>query len=301
MSEINFTTGSIAVFIRIPLEAKIGKFKSFLYAQNKVPNITWSLWAPIIETASDCDFDQFLKELYQIKYEPITELTTDDTTALERLFKMKDSGDSHYRILSDVITYLQRESQYQEICQRKPDAITATLSNTYWQLCHDDEAIYDILDEYYAGQEDVTLDTESVYAVADYTIKKIFSSFEFIKNYISAWNRNDLHVMYKTANQVLKKYDRTDKFDELYELIKDKSSSWVYSSYHKQFVFLDDKNIGHTDGVLAFVANRFDYLKWEYIPISEYAKCDEFIQQHIKVKGANSEKQSLGQFKRDKS
>lgn len=295
--EAHFSVGNIAVFIRIVVEKKLQALKPFLYKQNKVPNITWSFWAEISTLAAEGDYKSFLDELYRCKYENADDMTTDDKKILARLFDIKDSDTLRtYQKLSMISEYIKNKADQQDWQERKPDTVLCAINTLYSRMFQDDSTIEDLMNKYYTGQDSVTLDTDEISKFADYMIQKMFTSIDFIKLYISMWGRNSFAVISKTANQVLRKYKDDPCYDEICDTIKKTSRSWVYSSYHKQFVFLDNKNIGHTDGVMNFAASHLGYDRWQAIPIEEYPICDDFVQKYIEIKGANDEEQSRDRF-----
>lgn len=298
MENVNFAIGNIAAFIRIPLEKKLSEFKDFVYEKNNVPKISWKVWGDVTNAVYDDNYDALLDALYRLKYESIDDLTTDDIAMLKGIFKIKENDEiEKMRKLSIISNKIQKELAYQDSQEKKPKAIITALNTTYRQLYGEDEAIEDLLNEYFAGCDEVTLDMENIYQVADYAIKKMFNSFEFVKNYISTWRINNFSVISETANRLLKKYKGTDHFNKLRDIIKSSSSSYVYSFWHNQFIFLDNQMVGHTDAVMYFVASWLGYTNTREIPLSEYPRCDEFIQSYIEIKAANDERQSLGIFK----
>lgn len=296
--ETNFSVENITIFIRIVVEKKLQALKPFLYKQNKVPDITWSIWSEIVTIAAEEDYDAFLDELYRCKYEYKEDMTTDDKKLFQHLLAIKDNQNfSIYQKMYRVTEYIKDESCYQETLQQKPDTIVCAINTLYSRMFQKDSAIEALMNEYYADQDTVVLNADELSEFADFMIQKMFTSMDFIKLYITLWNRNSFDVITKTANQVLHKYKDDTCYDELCESIKKASRSWVYSSWHKQFVFLDNKTLGHTDSVMNFAASRFGYDRWQAVPIEEYPACDKFIQNHIEIKGANDEEQSRDRFR----
>lgn len=297
MEQLEFQVNNVSIFVRIILERKLEEFKNKTYRLHKVPNITWTIWAELQEVIEQDNYDSFLDALYDIQYEGRYDMTKDDVKILRKLFDIKRQEEKSYIKLQQAGIHLQKQSEWQECVEKKPQSIVRALNNTYWDLYQDDKAIYDLLQEYFSDEKEVTLNADNLEKVAQYAIDKMFQSITFAENYLKTWHQNDFIAISKTANQLLHKYRETEVYDKLCDLLKRMSRSYVYSAYHKQFKFLDTAFVRHTDSVLEFVADYIGECHWTNISIDDYPKCDSFIAQYIEIKGAYDKEESLGRFK----
>lgn len=298
MEKLNFSC-DINILLKIRIEKKIEEYKKMLLEQNKVPKITWEIWAELLDDINDSDdnYNTLLQLLYKIKYEN-ENLTIDDENLLEDFFRIIERSDKVSTKISNISRTLQIEALNEENNKKKPMSIIMALNNTYRNIC-DDEDIFDGIWKGYAKKQrnsTLNITVEMIDEVADLVIARLLNSFEFIKQYLGLWRYNDLDVIAKTANQVLHKYKDNDNYNIILDIIQNSSCSYVYSKEHKQFKFLDDKAIGHTDSVLEFVTDSFGYSDFEDIPYARYPECDVWIENNIEIKGENNRRYSLGLF-----
>lgn len=296
MQETLNYSAELSNFLEVAVERAIADYDIFLKAKTDAkdinPIVCFAITNYMYEVGND--IVEVLDCLWDIKTSDELELSKDDIDFLDSLIDIIKSD--RINACQKIQSKISRTLTMNELSTAKANSIITALNETFdiTYIYGDEEGLLEkVLEKEYCVEKGITgtLTVDEVFLddFGKYMVNKIFNSFEFIKNYLKTWERNDYDSITKIANNVLNKYkEDKEKFNELKEIISYYSSSYVYDKNFKQFIFLDNCLAGHVDSILKFVARGMGYDDSNQIPIKMYPKCDEYIRKNIEIKGQNN-------------
>ena len=303
MKEYLTYSTKLSKILEFAVERAIDNYEVLLRAKTSVIDINSTVCFEIINYMDEIQDDviEVLNYLWDLKTANEYEISEDDKILIEKFINIIKENRSNP--CEQIRNHMSKTLTANGLALLKVKAIILSLKETYvFKYTLNDEILVNVLENEYCVEKGITgtltVDEAFVDDFGKYMVNKMINSFDFIKNYLKTWNSNEFDSITKVANNVLNKYrDDEEKFNELKELISERSSSYVYDKNFKQFIFLDHSLAQHTDSILKFVAKSMGYDDWNQIPVELYPQCDEYIKKNIEIKGQNNSTAYLDIFK----